>query len=234
MLDSPSAPATDFAAMVEQSKRFFTDRFKDKPVFLSVFLSLISEYESLYDVMAQFNSEFTIDDATGDMLDKIGKLNGQDRLLYSFIDLPFFGFDGSINGQTYGTLSDPDVGGIYRSKFDTLSKSFFVTDDNDYRKIIKLRQMSSKSDTTYNSVCALISFAVSDKPFTVTKDDSNFVVIELEEELTELEEYLLKTIMWVDSFTPIPVGVRVILKLIKDGDVVIYIRDEDVSQYASF
>lgn len=234
MLDSPNSPATNFPEMVEQSKRFFTDRLKDKPVFLSVFLSLISEYEALYNVMAQFNSEFTIDNATGDMLDKIGKLNGQDRLLYSFIDLPFFGFDGSIKGQTYGTTLDPDVGGIYRSKFDTLSKSFILTDDDSYRKAIKLRQMSSKSDTTYNSVHALISFAVSGKPFTVTKDASNFVIVELEEELTELEEYFLKTIMWVDSFTPVPVGVRVILKLIKDGDVVTYMRDEDVSQYASF
>ena len=234
MLDSPNAEATDFTSMVEQSKRFFTSRFKDKPVFLSVFLSLVSEYEDLYAVMADLNSTFTIDNATGDMLDKIGKLNGQDRTLYIFLDSPFFGFDGSINGRTYSELGDPAVGGIYRSKFDTLSKSFFVSDDDDYRKLIKLRQMLSKSYASYNSVRSIISFAVSDKPFTVSKNDDNFVVIEFGEELTDFEEFLLKTIMWVDSFTPLPVGVRVILKLIKEGEVVTYTRDEDVSQYASF
>ena len=233
MLDSPNAPATDFEAMTAQSKRWFTDKFKDKPVFLAVFLSLISHFEEVYNVAAQFNSEFTIDNATGNMLDMIGRLNGQERLLYSFTDLPFFGFDGSSNGKTYGTLSDPVVGGTYRSKFDTTSKSFFVADDDDYRKIIKLRQMSSKSDTTYEDVYKLIAYAIDNKPFGVSVNDG-VVTITVEEELTELQEYLLKTIIWVDSFASIPIGVRVILKLIKGGDVVTYRRDEDVSQYASF
>lgn len=233
MLDSPNAPATDFEAMTAQSKRWFTDKFKDKPVFLAVFLSLISHFEEVYNVAAQFNSEFTIDDATGNMLDMIGRLNGQDRLLYSFTDLPYFGFDGSFNGKTYGTTTDPDVGGVYRSKFDTLTKSFFITDDDDYRKLIKLRQLSTKSNTTYEDVYKLIAYAIDNKPFGVSVNDG-VVTITVEEGLTELQEYLLKTIMWVDSFTPVPIGVKVVLELIKDGVPALFIKDEDVSQYASF
>ena len=60
------------------------------------------------------------------------------------------------------------------------------------------------------------------------------MTITVEEELTELQEYLLKTIMWVGSFTPVPIGVKVVLELIKDGVPALFIKDEDVSQYASF
>ncbi len=51
-----------------------------------------SDYESAYNLFSSFIDEWDIEKATGDRLDKIGKLVGQSRIIIKGFEKIYFGF----------------------------------------------------------------------------------------------------------------------------------------------
>ena len=91
-----------------------------------------SDFEEVYQFLKDFETEFDIDLATGDRLDKIGKIVGQDRIVEGGIVKKYFGYLGAgPNALPYGE-------GRYKTADDdTYSDS--QLDDGQYRIFIRAK-----------------------------------------------------------------------------------------------
>ena len=90
-----------------------------------------SGYEEIYDLFSSFIDEWDIDKATGDRLDKIGKLVGQDRIIDKGFAKIYFGFEDTPNAK-----------GFNQAPFYATNQSKFTStelNDTDYRFFIKSR-----------------------------------------------------------------------------------------------
>ena len=89
------------------------------------------EFENVYSFLNQFFTEFDLDQATGDRLDKIGKIVGQSRIVEGGVTKNFFGYQGASNALAYGA-------GRYFVEGDDLYTDSELT-DGQYRAFIKAK-----------------------------------------------------------------------------------------------
>jgi len=89
------------------------------------------EFENVYSFLNDFFNEFDLDNATGDRLDKIGKIVGISRIVEGGVPKNFFGYQGAANALAYGQ-------GIYFVTGDDLYTDSELT-DGQYRIFIRAK-----------------------------------------------------------------------------------------------
>ena len=89
------------------------------------------EFENVYNFINDFFSEFDLDVATGDRLDKIGKIVGLSRIVEGGVAKSFFGYIGAPNVLGYGE-------GRYFVEGDDLYTDSELT-DGQYRVFLKAK-----------------------------------------------------------------------------------------------
>ena len=89
------------------------------------------EFENVYSFLNQFFTEFDLDQATGDRLDKIGKIVGQSRIVEGGVAKKFFGYLGAPNSLGYNE-------GRYFTEGDDLFTDSELT-DGQYKIFIKAK-----------------------------------------------------------------------------------------------
>jgi hypothetical protein len=186
----------------------YTEQFKDKPVFdayLRLAFNALNELQDTFKDLMQLRS---IDTATGVQLDLIGKLIGQPRSLVNYTAFPFFGFDGSSGAETFGTLSDASLGGLFRSK-DQEEGGAAVVDDTTYRFLIKARIAANTSTATPEAVISGLNFITDNSNTTIVEQPDAHLQIEVENTLTDLQAYFLTGLSNEGSIVPVPIGVTV-------------------------
>jgi len=112
-------------------KEYLILQYYDKPNATAEMESYISEFENVFNFLNSFLSEFDIDQASGDRLDKIGKIVGLMRVVEGGVPKKFFGFDGNAQSLAYGQ-------GRWRKSGDTLADSSTMN-DGQYRFAIKAK-----------------------------------------------------------------------------------------------
>jgi len=183
-------------------------QFKDKPVFdtyLKLAIDQITELQSVYKDLMQLRS---IDTASGEQLDAIGRLFGQERTLVNYNTFPFFGFNGSSGAETFGTLSNSTLGGLFRSK-DQEEGSSSTVDDKTYRFIIKARIIANSSKATPEAIISGLNFVTGNANCRVVEHPDAHITLEVENNLTDFQSYFLRGLSNQGSIIPIPVGVAV-------------------------
>ena len=90
-------------------------------------------------------------------LDFIGQLVGQDRFLVNFNQEKYFGFLGSYQSETLGTLSDESVGGYWNSVDNFISSSARRLNDEEYKRIIKARIIYNNSNCLMNDLVNVVN-----------------------------------------------------------------------------
>jgi hypothetical protein len=198
----------------EVARSRYTGLFKDDKVFDAI-VSTCTQALELYqtEYLEIFDSLLNIDKSSGKQIDLIGGIVGQDRVLANFISTPYFGFQDAPLAQSFGTVSNPAIGGEWRSITNPQQGSNRQLTDEEYRTIIKARILRNVSDGTLNSLLSIINTIDGTTTASVVMNntcDVNIVVVNP----SPILYYFLTRRTTSDSIIPIPLGVRTRLTVI--------------------
>ena len=144
-------------------------------------------------------------------LDFIGQLVGQDRFLVNFNQEKYFGFLGSYQSETLGTLSDESVGGYWNSVDNFISSSARRLNDEEYKRIIKARSIYNNSNCLMNDLVNVVNLITNRTDNRVSLVKHGQLVIKSNDE-SGLLTYFFDRLELEDNILPITYGVSVSLE----------------------
>jgi len=182
-------PATDTGARV-------LDRY------LRLMLSAQTEIQSVFKDLMQLRS---LDTATGEQLNILGRIVGQDRVLLNSDLYNFFGFQGALKAGSMGTLGDPTVGSIFYSLGGVIGGNIEL-DDETYRLFIRAKILKNTTSSTSEEFIRSINLIFGDSAVIAIEDtvgQSGNVMVLFGRPLTDFERGLLN---YTDSSSGYPSG----------------------------
>lgn len=144
-------------------------------------------------------------------LDFIGQLVGQDRFLINFNQEKYFGFLGSYQSETLGTLSDESVGGYWNSVDNFISSSARRLNDEEYKRIIKARIIYNNSNCLINDLVSVVNLITNRTDNRIYLVKHGQLVIKSNDE-SGLLTYFFDRLELEDNILPITYGVSVSLE----------------------
>ena len=141
-------------------------------------------------------------------LDFIGQLTGQDRFLVNFNQEKYFGFLGSYQSETLGTLSDASVGGYWNSVDNFISSSARRLNDEEYKRIIKARIIYNNSNCLMNDLVSVVNLITNRTDNRISLVKHGQLVIKSNDE-SGLLTYFFDRLELEDNILPITYGVSV-------------------------
>ena len=144
-------------------------------------------------------------------LDFIGQLVGQDRFLVNFNQEKYFGFLGSYQSETLGTLSDESVGGYWNSVDNFISSSARRLNDEEYKRIIKARIIYNNSNCLINDLVSAVNLITNRTDNRISLVKHGQLVIKSNDE-SGLLTYFFDRLELEDNILPITYGVSVSLE----------------------
>lgn len=111
-----------------QARSRYTEQFKNKPVFDAHISIFITEITELQDMLQDLISLRSLDAAVGVLLDLIGAIVGQPRVLVDFNLFPFFGFFEDSSALGFSSLAAPTSGGTLKSLSESDGEDYSVDD----------------------------------------------------------------------------------------------------------
>ena len=144
-------------------------------------------------------------------LDFIGQLVGQDRFLVNFNQEKYFGFLGSYQSETIGTLSDESVGGYWNSVDNFISSSARRLNDEEYKRIIKARIIYNNSNCLMNDLVNVVNLITNRTDNRISLVKHGQLVIKSIDE-SGLLTYFFDRLELEDNILPITYGVSVSLE----------------------
>lgn len=204
-------PYTD-KDFLSEAREDITQQFKDKEIidrYLQVFLAELPNIQQMFKDLLQKRS---IDEATGEQLDVIGRIVGQPRDLISLDLYKYFAFLGYPNGGGYGDLNDPSVGAPFYSA-GTPTGGNYTLDDETYRLFIKSKILKNQTAATPEELITLVKFLFGQEtPVYIREGKSKFTLF-FGRGLSTLEKNLLGFISYELGYPsrliPKPVGVAI-------------------------
>lgn len=119
-------------------KEYLILQYYNKPKATAEMQLYAEEFESVFNFLNSFLTEFDLDLATGDRLDLIGKIVGINRVVEGGITKYYFGFSGAVGALGYGE-------GRWRGDSDALATPSEL-DDGQYRLFIKAKASKNNAD----------------------------------------------------------------------------------------
>lgn len=144
-------------------------------------------------------------------LDFIGQLVGQDRFLVNFNQEKYFGFLGSYQSETLGTLSDASVGGYWNSVDNFVSSSARRLNDEEYKRIIKARIIYNNSNCLMNDLVNVVNLITNRIDNRISLVKHGQLVIKSNDE-SGLLTYFFDRLELEDNILPVTYGVSVSLE----------------------
>ena len=144
-------------------------------------------------------------------LDFIGQLVGQDRFLVNFNQEKYFGFLGSYQSETLGTLSDDSVGGYWNSVDNFISSSARRLNDEEYKRIIKARIIYNNSNCLMNDLVSVVNLITNRTDNRISLVKHGQLVIKSNDD-SGLLTYFFDRLELEDNILPITYGVSVSLE----------------------
>lgn len=189
-----------------------TELFKDKPIFDRYLQILIDENIEIQNVFKDLMQKRSIDTATGEQLDIIGRIVGQPRELIDTALIEYFAFQGYPDAMPYGDLNDTSLGGLYYDLSAPLTGNTLLNDEQ-YRLFIKAKIIKNTSYITPNQFLDFVNFVFGvDINNVVAEGNAEFTIM-LGKNLSSFERVLLNYISYAEGypsrFVPKPIGVRI-------------------------
>ena len=144
-------------------------------------------------------------------LDFIGQLVGQDRFLVNFNQEKYFGFLGSYQSETLGTLSDASVGGYWNSVDNFISSSARRLNDEEYKRIIKARIIYNNSNCLMNDLVSVVNLITNRTDNRISLIKHGQLSIKSNDE-SGLLTYFFDRLELEDNILPVTYGVSVSLE----------------------
>lgn len=175
---------------LSQARDRITYQFRDKPIIDKYLQLLCHPAIQLQLVLKDLMQKRDIDTAEGAQLDIIGEIVGQPRSLSKADLFPFFGFDEDFSAETFGTLADPEVGGLWYSLGQPTGGNVILSDDN-YRLMIKSKIVKNRSAATPEDFLYFCSFVFGAGSVEI-EELSALVKVYFQRDLSKFEKYLLQ------------------------------------------
>lgn len=199
----------DFFAEAKETE---TELFTDKVVFNKYLDLILHELSNIQLTLKDLIQKRSIDEASGWQLDIIGRIVGQPRTLINLDVYKYFAFLGYPNGETYGDLFDPSVGGSFYSSGSPVGGNYTL-EDNVYRIFIKSKILKNKTAATPEELITFLKFLFGDSILIYLKEGDASITIFFGRALSSLELNLLSNINYELGYpsrlVPKPVGVGV-------------------------
>lgn len=201
--------SVSFIDYVSLAKTRYTDLFKNDEAFdalIRTITTVLNDYQTENEYL--FKNALNINTQKGYGLDFIGRLVKQSRLLTDFSQDIHFGFEGSYKSDTFGTITDPSVGGVFYSALSSSTGSGKLLTDVEYRNVIKARIISNSSKGNTNEfmkIANLLSFSTQN---TVSFDEHGIINLSIIKDEYGLLSYFIGRIGTSDNILPIPMGYR--------------------------
>lgn len=144
-------------------------------------------------------------------LDFIGQLVGQPRFLANFDQEKYFGFLGSYQSETLGTLSDQSVGGYWNSIDNFKSSTARKLNDEEYKRIIKARIIYNNSECSVNDLVKVLNLITNSTDNRVTRKSHGQLSIK-SSDTSGLLPYFFDRLDLEDNILPLTYGVSLTLE----------------------
>lgn len=193
-----------------------TEQFKGKVVFDKYLQLLITAQIEIQQVFKDLMQLRSLDTATGEQLNILGRIVGQDRVLLNSDLYNFFGFQGALKAGSMGNLGDQTIGAIFYSLGAPLGGNIEL-DDETYRLFIRAKILKNTTASTSEEFIRSINLIFGNSAVIAIEDESaaqsGNVLVLFNRHLSDFERALL---LYVDNssgyaspFIPKTIGVNV-------------------------
>lgn len=169
--------------------------------YIQVFASVFQE---LYETFLEIESLRTIDLATGSQLDILGDLVGLKRISTTPFDGIYFGFDGEIGAETFGTIGDGDVGALFRTATGSGAAASQILDDELYRKYIEAKALRNHRRMTIPNMIDIVLYITGEPSVEITESSLSFN-LHFPRTLSNAAKVRIST----EGFIPKPLGIGI-------------------------
>lgn len=196
----------------EEARTRVTEQFKNKEVFDNFVQILTKGQIDLENTFKDLLQLRDIDTATGEQLNIIGRIVGQDRELIAADLYDFFGMIGALNAFPMGDINDPSIGGIFYSYGIDVGGNVEL-DDETYRTFIKAKIYKNITASTPEQFITAIKLIFGLDQLAVVAEGDASVTVLLGGQLTPFQRILLNYISYSQGYPsrliPKTVGVRI-------------------------
>lgn len=197
---------------LEIARSRYTDLFKNDQVFDLLIQTIVSLHqEKQLEYINYHDNVFNIDNQIGQGLDLIGEIVGQPRILVDFNKNKYFGFEGSFNSGTFGTISDSDIGSPWFSILNPSENSIRRMNDDEYKRVIKARIIKNNSNNSVNDFLEVLNILTGNASNFIESHEHGDIVLNLSQDNIGLITYFCSRWTLKDNIFPIQAGYRLIV-----------------------
>lgn len=194
-------------AFLAVARARITDQFKGKPVMDKYLRLMIEGKAELQTVIQDVMTLRSIDTAVGAQLDVIGVIVGRERGLVSAEIFNYFGFEGSSQSGSFGSLTDPSAGAPWYS-LGAPTQLARPPSDEEYRLILKAKIIKNRTLSRPEDIIEAYKFLFGASKITITETGTASVRIGIGKILTTVERGLLFDLAGAGTLLPKTVGVE--------------------------
>lgn len=195
-----------------------TEQFKQKPVYDRYLQLLLSGKIELQNTIQDTMQLRSIDTAVGVQLDVIGEIVGRPRGLVTSDIFYYFGFEGAAQGESFGSTTDPTVGGQWYSLDAPVGISREPSDE-EYRIILKAKIIKNRTLARPEDVINAYKFLFGAGTVTIEELGPAQVRIGIGKILNNVERGLLFDLGGAGTLLPKPIGVSYVYSEFQSGRV---------------
>lgn len=197
---------------LDQARDRVTEQFKDKTIFDNYLQILMSSQLDIQEAIKELMQLRSVDTAAGVQLDNIGAIVGQPRELLQADLYEYFGFQGALNAQSFGTTTDPTVGGLFYDNGKPFGGNILL-DDTTYRLFIRAKIFKNVTASTPEEFIAVINLIFQTPVSLLASENNASVTLLFGRPLTSFERSLLNYISYSQGYPsrliPKTIGVRI-------------------------
>lgn len=135
------------------------EQFKNSTNLRALIELMIAQFTEVQVAIFDLMVAFDLEDAEGAQLDIIGRHVGLPRPSIDSGLFDYFGYQGAPGAKGYGSISAPEVGGVYLSKFGATSGLVAMT-DTEYRAHIRAKIVRNRGNGTAEDMLEIIRLVI--------------------------------------------------------------------------
>lgn len=203
---------------LERARSRYTDQHSTDPVFDRIIQAVIHQTSLNQEVLLDIqNLLYDIELSEGALLDLIGYMVGQDRLIQGGGE--FFGFFQDFSALGFSSLDDPEMGGYWYSLTGGRGGNIVLATDDVYRRLIKARIIFNNNLATPETLLRILNLLSNTTTSSFEEDNSGNLTIKLEKDTDGLVTHFLSLLSTERNLIPIPLGVGISLNITGIEDV---------------
>lgn len=179
-------------------------QYRESPNLIAYIRALFVEADNLEEVFQSLLTERWIDTAVGVNLDILGAIVGQPRVLVDATILSYFGFSPDPGASSYGTVTDPSIGGRFRAIDESTTGNRRLTDD-EYRFFIRARIVKNSITPTIQSLVDFFKLLF-DAPEILISEGNTFYQVAIGKLLTANEKAFITSTDIIPKVAGVGVG----------------------------